>query len=79
MTRLWTPAALICRICHERYPLHRTDEFQRHVQACAERHAEYVDSCRPAPLEFGDPELAAFAREEGDVYNRRAGTRRQPR
>ena len=78
MTRLWTPAALICRVCLERYPLHRIDEFQRHISDCVEKHADYVDSLRTDEPFEGDPELNAFAREEGDVYNRRPGTRKRP-
>jgi hypothetical protein len=68
----------VCRICGLRFPSHHDETFQRHVGRCAERNADVVDAFRPAVMEFGDPELAAFAREEGSVYNRRAGTRRRP-
>lgn len=70
---------LICRICGLRLPEHADLAFESHVGQCFRRNEEVVDAFRPAVLEFGDPELAAFARAEGDVYNRRPGTRRRPR
>lgn len=79
--KLWTPPALICRVCGERYPIHHQTQFNAHLIRCVERHADFIDSlrpCPPSPAE-GDPELLAFAMSEGDVYNRRAGTRKQPR
>lgn len=68
----------VCRICGLTFPGHQLGTFQSHVRRCAERNAETVDAFRPAVFEFGDPELGAFARSEGDVYNRRPGTRRRP-
>lgn len=65
-----------CRICGVVLPL---ESLQRHLRTCVERNADVVDSVRPRRPFEGDPELARFAREEGSVYNRRPGTRRQPR
>jgi hypothetical protein len=68
-----------CRVCGMNFPHHLQRPFLDHVQRCVDRNAEYVDAFRtPAPFE-GDPEMAAFAAAEGDVYNRRPGTRRVPR
>jgi hypothetical protein len=69
----------VCRICGMRFPVHANGAFEGHVGGCAQRNQEVVDAFRPAVIEFGDPEMAAFARAEGDVYNRRPGTRRRPR
>jgi hypothetical protein len=69
----------VCRICGMRFPAHVNAAFEAHVGRCVERNQDVVDAFRPAVMEFGDPELAAFARAEGDVYNRRPGTRRRPR
>jgi hypothetical protein len=70
----------VCRVCSLRFPTHCNAEFESHVRRCVKRNADFVDSCRPANAPFeGDPELAAFARSEGSVYNRRPGSRRQPR
>lgn len=69
---------LKCRICGLILPTDQLGAFQRHITRCVERNAELVDGYRPAKFMFGDPELAAFARAEGDVYNRRPGTRRRP-
>jgi hypothetical protein len=70
----------VCRICGLRFPARASDEvFVSHVTRCVHRHEDFIDSCRPPGQPFeGDPELAAFAREEGSVYNRRAGTRLRP-
>lgn len=70
----------ICRVCSLRFPTHLNDDFERHVRRCVERNADFIDDLRPAQAPYeGDPELAAFARAEGSVYNRRPGTRRRPR
>ena len=69
----------VCRICGMQFPLHTNGVFEAHVRRCVERNQDVVAAFRPAVIEFGDPELAAFARAEGDVYNRRPGTRRRPR
>lgn len=69
----------ICRVCGMKFPRQLDSEFESHVSRCVKRHEEFIDSVRPNVIEFGDPELAAFARAEGDVYNRRPGTRRRPR
>lgn len=69
----------VCRICGLRFPARLEGEFERHVGRCVQRNEDVVDQHRPAVMTFGDPELAAFARAEGDVYNRRPGTRRRPR
>ena len=81
MPDLWTPGALVCRVCGARYRQHHHRQFQTHLLACVERNAEFIDALRPAPSApfEGDPELAAFAMAEGDVYNRRPGTRKPPR
>ena len=79
MPTLWTPAALVCRVCSTRFPLHRAEAFQRHIGECVEAHADFIDSLRPIEPFEGDPELASFAAAEGDVYNRRPGTRKRPR
>ena len=76
---LWTPTVLMCRVCGARFAPHHVEPFQRHVLACTHRHADFVDCFRPVEIFEGDPELGAFAREEGDVYNRRPGTRKQAR
>lgn len=69
----------VCRICGLRFPTHLNSEFESHVGRCVNRNEDVVDFFRPAGAPFeGDPELAAFARAEGDVYNRRPGTRRRP-
>jgi len=70
---------LVCRICGLRFPAHHNTVFESHVARCYARNQDVVAAFRPNVLEFGDPELAAFAREEGSVYNRRPGTRRRPR
>ena len=71
----------VCRICSLRFPRGASEAvFESHVRRCVERNQDFIEQCRPAGQPFeGDPELAAFARAEGDVYNRRAGTRRRPR
>lgn len=70
----------ICRVCSLRFPTHLNSEFESHVLRCVERNADFIDNLRPAAAPYeGDPELAAFARSEGSVYNRRPGSRRQPR
>jgi hypothetical protein len=69
----------VCRICGLQFPVTQDHAFAEHIGRCVERNAEVVDAFRPAAFDFGDPELAAFAREEGSVYNRRPGTRRRPR
>lgn len=69
----------VCRVCGLTFPVTQDHAFAAHVGRCVERNTDVVDAFRPrAPFE-GDPELAAFARAEGDVYNRRSGTRRRPR
>lgn len=71
---------LVCRVCGSNFPEHHQGTFSAHVTRCVERHADFIDSLRPAGQPFeGDPELAAFARAEGDVYDRRPGTRRRAR
>jgi hypothetical protein len=71
---------LVCRVCGIRFPEHHNGMFTGHVTRCVERHADFIDSLRPTGQPFeGDPELAAFAREEGSVWNRRPGLRRRPR
>lgn len=63
-----------------RFPTVANEAFERHVSRCVQRNEEFIDSCRPSGAPFeGDPELNAFAREEGSVYNRRPGFRRRPR
>lgn len=69
----------VCRICGLTFPGHQDENFERHVSRCVGRHGDVVDSFRPRVMTFGDPELAAFAREEGSVYMRRPGTKRRPR
>lgn len=69
----------VCRICGLRFPTSADAAFERHVGRCVESNPDVVDMHRSPVMEFGDPELAAFARAEGDVYNRRPGTRRRPR
>jgi hypothetical protein len=71
----------VCRICGLRFTTRASEGvFESHVRRCVERNGDFIDSCRPAGQPFeGDPELAAFAREEGSVWNRRPGTRRRPR
>jgi len=66
-----------CRICG--LVVSSQDALANHIGRCVKRNEEIVDAFRPAVMEFGDPELAAFAREEGSVYHRRPGTRRRPR
>jgi hypothetical protein len=68
----------VCRICHLSFPVTQDHAFVEHVGRCYARNSDLVDGYRTAAPFEGDPELAAFARQEGDVYNRRAGTRRQP-
>ena len=71
---------LVCRVCAMRFPTTAESAFLAHIRRCVERHADYIESHRPSGQPFeGDPELNLFAREEGSVYNRRAGTRRRPR
>jgi hypothetical protein len=70
---------LVCRVCGLRFPGHHDRVFGQHVMACVERHGDFIDSFRTNQPFEGDPELAAFARAEGDVYNRRPGTRRRAR
>jgi hypothetical protein len=65
----------ICRICGTLLPL---GALQAHLNRCVERNADVIDGLRPRVPFEGDPELSRFAREEGSVYNRRPGTRRQP-
>jgi hypothetical protein len=67
----------VCRVCGLRTT--SQDALAGHLRKCVERNAETVDRYRPPEFDFGDPELALFAAEEGSVYNRRAGTRRRPR
>jgi hypothetical protein len=70
----------VCRVCGSTFPLHHNGMFEQHVARCVDRHADFIDDLRPSGQPFeGDPELAAFAREEGSVYNRRPGARRRPR
>jgi hypothetical protein len=70
----------VCRICGSTFPAHHNGAFEAHVARCVHRHGDFIDGLRPSGQPFeGDPELAAFARAEGDVYNRRPGTRRRPR
>jgi hypothetical protein len=80
MSNIWTPTRLVCHVCGAKFAPHQRESFNRHLLRCVERHADFVDGFRlvDAPFE-GDPELNLFARIEGDVYNRRAGTRRKPR
>jgi hypothetical protein len=68
---------LICRICGMRFSSAAHHALEEHVTRCFRRHEGDLTRPPAAPFE-GDPELAAFARAEGDVYNRRPGTRRQP-
>lgn len=69
----------VCRVCSLRFPARADHDFEQHVAKCVRRNEEFIDACRPAGAPFeGDPELAAFAREEGSVYNRRPGTRLKP-
>ncbi|HTE62323.1 MAG TPA: hypothetical protein VK631_18355 [Solirubrobacteraceae bacterium] len=70
----------VCRVCGMRFPISQDGPFMRHVAGCVRRNEEFIDACRPpeAP-QTGDPELLAFAMAEGDVYNRRPGTRKQAR
>jgi len=71
---------LVCRVCGSSFPQHHNGMFEAHVMRCVHRHADFIDTLRPAGQPFeGDPELGLFAREEGSVWNRRPGTRRQPR
>lgn len=81
---LWVPPSarerqLICTICGSTWRESRRLAFEAHLKGCIERHSDYIDQFRGPQVEFGDPELAEFARSEGDVYNRRPGTRRRPR
>jgi hypothetical protein len=70
----------VCRICGMRFAPHLDLVFESHIARCVRRNEDVIDFFRPANAPFeGDPELAAFARAEGDVYNRRPGTRRRPR
>jgi hypothetical protein len=66
-----------CRICGLAFST--SDPLVAHLKRCVERHQDRLDELRTPPAFTGDPELAAFAAAEGDVYNRRPGTRRQPR
>ena len=69
----------ICNVCGLRFPTTAERAWVSHVPRCVHRHEDFVDSCRPSDQPYeGDPELGAFARAEGDVYNRRPGTRRRP-
>lgn len=76
---IWTPRVLRCRVCGTGFPLHHVERFQRHIETCVTRHADFVDRFRPVEVFEGDPELGLFARTEGDVHNRRPGTRKQAR
>lgn len=70
----------VCRVCSLRFPISQDAAFARHVGHCVRRNEEFIDAVRPAGAPFeGDPELAAFAREEGSVYHRRPGFRKQAR
>ena len=79
MANIWTPHGYVCRVCRRHYPAHQAERFYRHVAACVEHNADFIDSFRTPEVFEGDPELGLFARTEGDVYNRRPGTRKQPR
>lgn len=68
-----------CLICGMAFPERQRSDFLAHNLRCVERHADFVDSMRPKRPFEGDPELLAFAVAEGDVYNRRPGTRKRPR
>lgn len=81
MTGLWVPPQLRCRICGRVWPVRQRSAYYNHMVACARAHEGELGEYREGEsygIE-GDPELRAFAREEGDVYNRRPGTRRRPR
>jgi hypothetical protein len=73
-----------CRVCGIEFPHSQRSAFLSHVSRCVERNADVIDGLRPKamrpgePFE-GDPEALAFAMAEGDVYNRRPGTRKRPR
>lgn len=68
-----------CNVCGLRFPVAAEHDWERHVLRCVERNADFVDSFRTRQPFEGDPELAAFARAEGDVHRRRPGNRRRPR
>lgn len=68
---------LFCRICGMQFREHQQHTFESHVRRCFRRYEGDLTRPPEAPYE-GDPELAAFARAEGDVWNRRPGTRKQP-
>jgi hypothetical protein len=70
----------VCRVCGLQFAMRASEgAFESHVRRCVDRNQGFIDACRPAGVPYeGDPELAAFARAEGDVYNRRPGTRRRP-
>ena len=70
----------VCNICGLRFPVTAERAWLQHVTRCVQRNEEFVDSCRPSGQPYeGDPEMLAFALAEGDVFNRRPGTRRRPR
>lgn len=69
----------LCRVCGMRFPYSQRTTFHAHVLRCVERNANVISDLRPKSPFEGDPEMAAFAAAEGDVYNRRPGTRRRPR
>lgn len=70
----------VCRICGTHFPISQDQAFGAHITRCYRRNEAELDALRPAGVPWeGDPELLAFARAEGDVYNRQAGTRRRPR
>jgi hypothetical protein len=64
-----------CRICGMRSRSCRCEAIW--TAASSATPTSSTPTARP-PFE-GDPELARFAREEGSVWNREPGTRRQPR
>lgn len=68
-----------CRICGLEFPHSQRTDFLAHVARCWERNSDVVDAYRPKRPFEGDPELLSFAMAEGSVYNRRPGTRKQPR
>jgi hypothetical protein len=68
-----------CRVCGMQFPHSQRTPFLSHVVRCVECNSDVVDAFRPKRPFEGDPELLGFAMAEGSVYNRRPGTRRQPR
>jgi hypothetical protein len=70
----------VCRICGVHFPISQDAAFGDHIRRCFRRNEDVIDAFRPAGVPWeGDPELLAFARAEGDVYNRRPGTRKVAR